>query len=65
MELVVMTKPNFKTMSKGDLRAYVLQHPDDNEAFYELSDRIRANAKPLKVNELPEIIQRKRSSNPQ
>jgi hypothetical protein len=60
-----MTKPNFKTMSKGDLRAYVLQHPDDNEAFYELSDRIRANAKPLNVNELPEIIQRKRSSNPQ
>ncbi|WP_235018828.1 DUF6887 family protein [Tolypothrix sp. NIES-4075] len=52
-------------MSKGDLRAYVLQHPDDNEAFYELSDRIKANAKPLNVNELPEIIQRKRSSNPQ
>ena len=60
-----MTKPNFKTMSKSDLRAYVLQHPDDNEAFYELSDRIRANAKPLNIDKLPEIIQHKRSSNPQ
>jgi len=50
-------------MSKGDLE--LLQHPDDNEGFYELSDRIRANAKPLNVSELPEIIQRKRSSNPQ
>ncbi|WP_445291798.1 DUF6887 family protein [Calothrix sp. NIES-2098] len=25
-----MTKPDFKTMPKAELRAYVLQHPDDN-----------------------------------
>lgn len=30
-----MTKPNFKTMNKAELRAYVLQHPEDKEAFYE------------------------------
>jgi hypothetical protein len=58
-----MTKPDFKTMPKADLRAYVLQHPDDNEAFYELSDRIKANAKPLNPDDLPEIIQRKRQGN--
>jgi hypothetical protein len=47
-----MTKPDFKTMTKAELRAYVLQHPEDNEAFYELSDRIRANAKPVTIEEL-------------
>ncbi len=39
-------------MSKAELRAYVLQHPEDNEAFYELSDRIKANAKSVTVEEL-------------
>jgi hypothetical protein len=47
-----MTKPNFKAMSKPQLRAYVLQHPEDNEAFYELSDRIQANARPITIEEL-------------
>ena len=55
-----MTKPDFKTMSKAELRAYVLLHPDDNEAFYELSDRIKANAKPLNIEDLPKILQRQR-----
>ncbi|WP_243147332.1 hypothetical protein [Scytonema sp. UIC 10036] len=39
-------------MSKAELRAYVLQHPDDEEAFYELSDRIKANAKSVTLEEL-------------
>lgn len=47
-----MTKPDFKMMSKAELRSYVLQHPDDEEAFYELSDRIKANAKPVTLEEL-------------
>ncbi|MUG98059.1 hypothetical protein F7734_39415 [Scytonema sp. UIC 10036] len=47
-----MTKPDFKMMSKAELRAYVLQHPDDEEAFYELSDRIKANAKSVTLEEL-------------
>ncbi len=55
-----MTRPNFKAMLKAELRAYVLKNPEDNEAFYELSDRIRANAKPLDPDQLPAIIQRKR-----
>lgn len=51
-----MTRPDFKTIPKAKLRAYVLQHPDDNEGFYKLSDRIKANAKPLKIEDLPKII---------
>jgi hypothetical protein len=47
-----MTKPDFKMMSKAELRAYVLQHPNDEEAFYELSDRIKANAKSVTLEEL-------------
>lgn len=29
-----MTRPNFKAMSQIDLKAYVLAHRDDEEAFY-------------------------------
>lgn len=35
-----MTKPNFSAMSTSELRAYVLEHRSDDEAFYALSDRI-------------------------
>ncbi|GAA6618203.1 hypothetical protein NUACC26_040140 [Scytonema sp. NUACC26] len=47
-----MIKPDFKMMSKAELRTYVLQHSDDEEAFYELSDRIKANAKSVTLEEL-------------
>jgi hypothetical protein len=33
-------KPNFDTMSIAELRAYLLSHRDDNEAFYKLADRL-------------------------
>lgn len=46
-------------MTTPELRAYVLQHRDDDEAFYALSDRIRENGKPLKLEDLPELIRRK------
>jgi hypothetical protein len=36
-------KPDFDTMSVGELRAYLLSHRDDNEAFYKLADRLEAN----------------------
>jgi hypothetical protein len=54
-----MTKPNFKAMSKAELRAYVLKNPTDDEAFYELSDRIKANAKSVTVEEFEEILKQK------
>jgi non-homologous end joining protein Ku len=35
-----MNKQNFDAMSKAELRAYVIAHQDDQEAFYALADRL-------------------------
>lgn len=35
-----MITPNFDTMNKAELRAYVINHQDDREAFYALVDRL-------------------------
>jgi hypothetical protein len=37
-----MTKPNYDAMSKAELRAYVIAHQDDQEAFYAFVDRLTA-----------------------
>lgn len=37
-----MTKPNFDAMSEAELRAYVIAHQDDQEAFYAFVDRLKA-----------------------
>lgn len=39
-----MTKPNFNAMTKGELRAYVISHPDDKAAFHAFVDRFTAEA---------------------
>jgi hypothetical protein len=36
-------KPNFLAMSKAQLRAYVLEHREDKEAFQALADKILEN----------------------
>jgi hypothetical protein len=36
-----MTERNFQAMTKQELRAYVLAHRDDQEAFYALADKLR------------------------
>jgi hypothetical protein len=41
-----MMKPNFSTMTKGELRAYVIAHPDDKAAFHAFVDRFTAEASP-------------------
>jgi hypothetical protein len=41
-------KPDFRTMSMKELRIYVLEHREDDEAFYTLVDR-RATANPNRV----------------
>ncbi|MCL1463353.1 DUF6887 family protein [Argonema galeatum] len=38
-------KPDFETMSKAELRAYVLANRSDNEAFYKLVDCLKADNK--------------------
>ena len=41
-----MTKPNFKQMTKGELKSYVLAHREDEEAIHELFiTRSNPNAK--------------------
>lgn len=37
-----MTKPNFDAMTKSELRAYVIAHQEDQEAFYAFADRLQA-----------------------
>ncbi|MDJ0516499.1 MAG: hypothetical protein QNJ74_09680 [Trichodesmium sp. MO_231.B1] len=51
---------NFQTMNESELRAYVLAHRDDTEAFYALADRLKS--KPGRklsegdLDRLPEIL---------
>ncbi len=54
-----MTKPNFDAMSKAELRAYVIAHQDDQEAFYAFVDQITANPSSVKypASMTPEEIQ--------
>ena len=33
-------KPNFKTMTSQELKAYLLSHRDDDEAFYAYVDKV-------------------------
>lgn len=62
-------KPNFKEISLKELRAYVLSHREDEEAFYIYVDRINAECKrvthpPLKSMEdmenYPEFLEKLR-----
>jgi hypothetical protein len=63
----MMSQPDFQAMSLTDLRAYVLSHSDDNEAFYVYVDRKQAQGQatkypPLKsledLENYPEVIER-------
>ncbi|WP_202815044.1 DUF6887 family protein [Leptolyngbya sp. NIES-2104] len=57
-----MMKPDFKAMSREDLKAYVLAHRDDDEAIRELFSRRSPNAVRYKTNsfeETYEIIRKK------
>ena len=36
-------KLDFQRMSKAELKAYVLAHKQDTEAFYALADRLKAD----------------------
>lgn len=45
-------KPDFGTMTKGELRAYVIAHPGDQAAFHAFVDRFTAEA-PLETFDIP------------
>jgi hypothetical protein len=39
-------KPDYHAMTKSELRAYVVGHPDDKAAFHAFVDRFTAEAPP-------------------
>lgn len=41
---------DFSTMTKGELRAYVVAHPNDKQAFHAFVDRFTAEASPETFN---------------
>lgn len=45
-------KPDFDAMTKPELRAYVVAHPKDQEAFQAFVDRFTADASPV-IYDLP------------
>ncbi|BAY09175.1 DUF6887 family protein [Calothrix sp. NIES-2098] len=47
-------KPDFDTMSIAELRAYLLLHRNDDEAFYKLADRLEANSDDTDVYPIPD-----------
>ncbi len=42
-------KPDFANMTTSDLRAYVLQHREDEEALHVLIDKLHANSSSVRV----------------
>lgn len=56
-----MSKPDYKIMSEADLRAYVIQNPDDQEAFYAYVDRVNElnpNRTPMSAEDAIAELQR-------
>jgi hypothetical protein len=43
---VFVIKPDFSTMTRVEIRAYVIAHPDDQSAFQAFVDRFTAEAAP-------------------
>lgn len=61
-------KPDFHKVTKAELRAYVITHPDDKDAFHAFVDRFTANASPTtfkapqsksEIEEVENLIQQK------
>lgn len=59
-----MNKPNFAEMTKAELRAYVLEHRKDDEAFHAFMDRVYASprVKVRSMEHLAELIEAKQKS---
>jgi hypothetical protein len=47
-------KPDFDTMSITELRAYLLSHRTDDEAFYKLADRLEATSDGTDLYPIPD-----------
>ncbi len=58
-------KPDFKAMSHAELRAYLLEHRNDTDAFHTLMDLLMAepNSRYYSIDELyllPQLIEERR-----
>jgi hypothetical protein len=47
-------KPEFDLMSVAELRAYLLAHRHDDEAFYQLADRLEASSSDTDLYPMPD-----------
>ncbi len=57
-----MIRPDFEQMSIQELRSYVLQHRNDEEAVHALGQRIHREGRRItSVDELVQSIQEKRA----
>lgn len=66
-----MTKPDFGSMTKTELRTYIITHPDDKAAFHVFVDRYTVEAPPgtydvpksrAEVEEIEQLIKQKLSN---
>lgn len=59
-----MTKPDFAVMTKEELNTYVLEHREDDEAFYALMDKLRTEPgiKIQSLDHLADIIEARRKA---
>jgi hypothetical protein len=47
-------KPDFDSMSIAELRAYLLSHRSDDEAFYKLADRLEVTSDDTDLYPMPD-----------
>jgi hypothetical protein len=60
-------KPTFATMTKSELKAYLLEHRNDLEAFHALMDKINSETEPKfyspeDANQLLKILNQHKST---
>jgi len=65
-----MIKPNFAAMTKPELKAYLLEHRNDTEAFHALMDIVTSEPNQQfytleEAGKLQELVQRRRSTGKQ
>lgn len=58
---------NFEQMSKSELKAYLVEHANDKQAFYALMDKINADLNPVyysieDIDRLEELIEANQQS---
>jgi hypothetical protein len=59
-------KPDFVTMTTQELRNYIFEHRDDEDAVHEMVLRIEKEGKPLNsIEELEEVVKQKREQRQQ